>query len=263
MSSNFLVSTATLRAVIDRSAINSGFREAFIAQLIEHGVFTEKAFPSVKLGMVIGEMTRDGKVPIGDDMNTVFNDIRDLDKLPFVRLFHLGELITLAGGRTLAEAPFVASDGMDGLRAIISYMTAAGMMTDSATKILAPSCREGLLQQHPWLADIDVSVLTRENHERWLAEQVAKYGEQHPVAALINASNPEESFSDLHRRDAKMMRSKHPLTKTTAIAMVDVGKIFVVKSDETAHILPRAEFLKLPIDDIGCWLEISEFDVNQ
>ena len=262
MTSNFLVSTATLRAVIAQSAISPEFREAFIAQLTERGVFSEKVFASLNLGMVIGEMVGKQCLPLADDMNTVFNDIRNLDKLPFVKLFHLGELITVAGGRTANEAPFVANEGMDGLRAIISYMANAGMMTDSAVVVLAPACREGLLAQHPWLSEIDVSVVTKENADAWLSEQVAKYGEWHPVAPLLVANGFEESFKETRRRDAKLKLS-HPLIKTTPITMIDVGKIFVVKSDETARVLPRDEFLKLPIDDIGCWMEISEFDVNQ
>lgn len=264
MSSDFLVNTATLRRVIEQSAITPQFREVFMAWLTDHGTFVDNTIPSVKLGMLIGEMTAENGVTIGDDMNTVFGDIRNLDKLPFVKLFHLGELITIAGGQTLAEAPFVANEGMDGLRAIISYMTGAGMMSDSAVLVLAPSCRTSLLEQHPWLSEIDVSVVTPTNADAWLTEQVTKYGERHPVAALVNTINPAESVSDLHMRDAKMMRLKHPIMKTTSIAATDVGKIFVVSIDgQTSRIMPRDEFLSLPIESYDCWKEISKCDINQ
>lgn len=266
MSSDFLVSTATLRRVIEQSTIAPQFREAFMAWLTKHGAFGNNTIPSVKLGMLIGEMTADSNsgVPIGDDMNTVFGDIRNLDKLPFVKLFHLGELITIASGRTLGEAPFVANEGMDGLRAIISYMTDGDMMTDSAVRVLAPTCRTGLLEQHPWLAEIDVSVVTPQNADAWLTEQVMKYGERHPVVALVNTINPAESISDLHMRDAKMMKLKHPVMKTVPIATTDVGKIFVVSIDgKSGSIMTRNEFLTLPIENYSCWEEIGEFDINQ
>lgn len=264
MNSSFLVSTATLRQVIEQSAASQAFREAFIGQLTERGVFSEKVIPSVKLGMLIGAMTADKCVPMGDDMNAVYDNIRNLDKLPYVRLFHLGELITVAGGRTLGEAPFVANDGMDGLRALISYMTNAGMMTDSAVREMAPSCRQGILAQHPWLAEIDVSVVTTKNHESWLIDQVAQRGEWHPVAPLVNTEDPTMTVSDLHRRDARRMKSRHPLMKSVPISASDVGKIFVASIDgQSARIMPRAEFLRLPVDSFDCWEEISEFDVNQ
>ncbi len=264
MLSGHLVSTATLRTVIEQSATSPEFRQRFIDRLSQRGVFRQNVIPSLRLGMIIGEMTTEADFPVGSDMAAAFEDIRDLDKLPYVELFHLGELITVAGGRSLAEAPFVANDGQDGLRALISYMANAGMMTDSAVRVLAPACREGLLQQHPWLAEIDVSVVTTKNHESWLAEQIAKYGERHPVAVLVNTSNSAESVSDLHRRDAKRMKSGHALMKTTPIAQSDVGKIFVVSLDEqSARILPHSEFLRLPIESFDCWEEIGEFDVNQ
>lgn len=66
-------------------------------------------------------------------------------------------------------------------------MSNGGMMTDTAVQVLAPSCREELLRQHPWLAEIDVSAVTKQNADVWLAERVAQYGEYHPVAPLENA----------------------------------------------------------------------------
>lgn len=264
MLSGHLVSTTTLRKVIEQSATSPEFRQRFIDRLSQCGVFRQNVIPSLRLGMIIGEMTTEADFPTGSDMAAAFEDIRNLDKLPYVELFHLGELITIAGGQSLAEAPFVASEGQDGLRAIISYMTNAGMMTDSAVRTLAPACREGLLQQHPWLAEIDVSIVTTKNHARWLAEQVAKYGERHPVAALANPSNPAESVSDLHRRDARRMKSRHPLMKSVPISASDVGMIFVVNLDgKTARIMPRAEFVCLPVDSFDYWEEIGEFDINQ
>ncbi len=264
MNSSFLVSTATLRQVIELSATSQAFREAFIGQLAERGVFSQNVIPSVKLGMLIGAMTAEQCVPMGDDMNAVYDDIRNLDKLPYVRLFHLGELITVAGGRTLDEAPFVANDGMDGLRALVSYMTNAGMMTDSAVRELAPSCRKGLLEQYPWLAEIDVSVVTTKNHERWLIDQVAQRGEWHPVVPLVNTEDPSMTVSDLRRRDARRMKSRHPLMKSVPISASDVGMIFVVNLDgKTARTMPRAEFVCLPVDSFDYWEEIGEFDINQ
>jgi hypothetical protein len=99
-------------------------------------------------------------------------------------IFHLGEMITLGCGATMAEAPFVANDGMHGLRALISHMTNAGMMTDSAVLKLAPQCRAGLIKQYPWLSEIDVSGVTPDNHDIWLTRLAAKYGMQHRVAKL-------------------------------------------------------------------------------
>lgn len=262
---SFLVSTITLRTVIEQSAASQEFRSAFIGWLTERGVFDDNTIPSIRLGMLIAEYAHHC-ISVDDDLNAVFSDIGNLDKLPFVKLFHLGELITLAGGRTLAEAPFVASEGQDGLRAIISYMTNAGMMTETAVHTLRHVCCKGLLEQHPWLAEIDVSVVTTKNHESWLADQVAKYGERHPVAPLVNTEDPTVSVSDLHRRDAKRMNlgRMSPLLKTMPITRSDVGKYFVVSVDgQSARIMTGGEFARIGVDEFDSWIDIGEFDINQ
>jgi hypothetical protein len=45
-------------------------------------------------------------------------------------------------------------------------------------------CKPHLLAQFPQLADVDCSDVNRENCTQWLAEQVAKYGEQFEVKPL-------------------------------------------------------------------------------
>lgn len=262
----YLVSTATLRSVIESSEARPTHKRALIAVLEAAGVFKEPAIGSLQLGILLSCLSGSPALPREPSANVVLSAISDLNKLPWVRLFHLGELITVAGGQTIDDAPFLASEGQDGLRDLISYMTNAGMMTETAVHTLKHVCRKGLLEQHPWLAEIDVSVVTTKNHESWLADQVAKYGERHPVAPLVNTEDTTVSVSDVHRRDAKRMSPGRtsPLLKTTPIKLSDVGKYLVVSPDgQSAQIVTGEEFAKIGVDEFDSWSDIGEFDVNQ
>ena len=68
---------------------------------------------------------------------------------------------------------------------------------------------------------------------------------------------------ELHERDCLRTMFKSSRIRTMQISMADVGKIFVLNFCKTeARIMTREEFLALPIDQIGSWCEVDEFDVN-
>lgn len=180
---NYLVSTATLYNVIMRSAISSEFREACIDYLARHFIFEQNAVELIRPAILLGEMFKQDTPQSIQEMIVLSRDICLQAKLPPVKLFHIGDLITLASGRTLGTAPFVAKNGEQGLRDLVAYMTKTPE-TSYALILLSQKCRVGLLEQHPWLAEVDVTKVTDENEEAWLASLVEKYGEQHPVAVL-------------------------------------------------------------------------------
>ncbi len=65
------------------------------------------------------------------------------------------------------------------------------------------------------------------------------------------------------RHEALRLRRKPQLLLGTVISLADVGKIFVLAADKSSgRVVTREDFLALPLDQIGAWYEIDEFDIN-
>lgn len=103
------------------------------------------------------------------------------------RAFHLGDLITVVTGR------LVSPGHMGAVYEVCDFVTGEAHMTHQlprASKTVTP----WLLEQHPWLADIEVpdfdfpSGISQDDAGRivadWLAGPVAQHGEQHEVTAM-------------------------------------------------------------------------------
>lgn len=93
------------------------------------------------------------------------------------RSFHLGDILSITTRR------LVSPSGMSGIYEILNYMTRDNLFTHQLPRAMR-ECAPELLRQYPQLADIDAKVVTPENFKDWLAEQVAKYGEELPVSRM-------------------------------------------------------------------------------
>lgn len=103
---------------------------------------------------------------------------------PTARHFHLGDILSIATGR------LVAPDHMGGVYRILNFMTGDNLYTHQLPRA-AQECRSALEAQHPWVASIQPPDDFGPDPDSampawfvWLTEQVALYGEQHPVLPL-------------------------------------------------------------------------------
>lgn len=102
--------------------------------------------------------------------------------------FHIGDLITVTTGR------LVAHDHMDAVYRIVDHMLGPGHMTHELPSAMK-DCRPALLEQHPWLGEIDGDDLTSRVRARpgqdvrdvcfgWVDELADRYGAYHEVGQL-------------------------------------------------------------------------------
>ena len=89
--------------------------------------------------------------------------------------FHLGDVLSITTGW------LVSPRGMGGVQDILDFMTGDNLFTHQLPWV---RCKPYLLEQFPQLAEVDASGVNIENHRRWLAEQVAKYGEEFEVKPI-------------------------------------------------------------------------------
>lgn len=110
------------------------------------------------------------------------------DKL---RDFHIADIIT-AGTGTL-----VSLRGMDGVYDILNYMTGDNLFTHQIPRATW-ECMPYLIAQFPWLAEIDSSGATPDNHKEWVRGVVNLYGEMHAVEPLPHDEHERiDPFSEL------------------------------------------------------------------
>lgn len=88
------------------------------------------------------------------------------------REFHLGDILSITTER------LVSPRHMDGVRDILDFMTGANLFTHQLSRACG-EMKPRLLSQHPQLATVDASVVSK----AWLAEQCARYGETLMVQA--------------------------------------------------------------------------------
>jgi len=100
--------------------------------------------------------------------------------------FHLGDVLSITTGC------LVSPDHMDGVNRILQHVVGEPLWTHQLPRA-ADECRPSLLAQHPDLADVEVpdAFDGKEHVERWLAEQVQRYGERRDVRPLA----PQEHTS--------------------------------------------------------------------
>lgn len=93
------------------------------------------------------------------------------------RVFHLGDILSVTTGKLLSPRL------MDGLYDIENHMTGESLYTHQLGRAMT-ACRASLIGQHPQLADVDASSVTRDNWCDWLEAQIAKFGKTLPVEPL-------------------------------------------------------------------------------
>ena len=120
------------------------------------------------------------------------------DKAMSTRNFHIGDILSITTRR------LVSPDLIDGVYRILNYMTGDNLFTHQIPRV-CKECAPELLRQHPHLAEVDASIVTAENCKDWLAEQVAKYGEELPVQRMKEEDHkridPRSELADMVHSD--------------------------------------------------------------
>lgn len=100
------------------------------------------------------------------------------------RSFHLGDILTITTG-LLVSPRHVA-----GIYDILNFMTGDNLFTHQLPRAM-DECSPALLAQHPQLRAVSTpeEFDGKEQVDRWLAEQVARFGEMLPVAPLDPADH--------------------------------------------------------------------------
>jgi hypothetical protein len=88
--------------------------------------------------------------------------------------FHLGDILSIVTGRLISPS------GMKGIYNILSYMKGVNLYTHQLPAA-RDECKPRILEQYPQLANVDASMVNPKNHEKWLSEQVEKFGEKLPI----------------------------------------------------------------------------------
>ncbi len=91
--------------------------------------------------------------------------------------FHLGDVLCVTTGL------LVSPRHIHGVNDILDFMTGDDLCLHQIPRAI-DECKPHLLEQFPKLAEVDVSGVNTENHVQWLAEQVAKYGEEFEVKPI-------------------------------------------------------------------------------
>lgn len=95
------------------------------------------------------------------------------------KTFHLGDILSVTTSR------LVSPRHIGGVYDILGWMTGESLMTHQLPRA-AGECEGPLRAQHPDLAEVEVPEKFggKADVDRWLAEQVAVYGETREVAPL-------------------------------------------------------------------------------
>ena len=89
--------------------------------------------------------------------------------------FTLGEILTVTTGVLLCP--------IDRCYAILNYMLADNLMTHQLPRASRQATPD-ILRQHPQLADIDASIVTRDNWAAFLANQEHRFGHELDLTPL-------------------------------------------------------------------------------
>jgi hypothetical protein len=86
------------------------------------------------------------------------------------RIFHLGDVLSVT------TSVLVSPRSMYGVYDIVQYLTRSEPALDALDASIL-ECRGLLLAQHPQFEDVDTADVEFENWQKWLDEQVARFGE--------------------------------------------------------------------------------------
>jgi hypothetical protein len=94
---------------------------------------------------------------------------------------------------------------MDGLYEILGFMSGDGHITTLGLLAVSDMCRDELLKQYPFLAEIpepefDIDTYGVESIWTWVAEQEAKYGTMLNVEPLVPGSFTRENDLEVIER---------------------------------------------------------------
>jgi hypothetical protein len=125
------------------------------------------------------------------------------------KTFHLGDILSITTSR------LVSPRHIDGVYDILNWMTGDNLFTHQLPRA-SEECEGPLLAQHPDLANVVVPDSFGETADeakaavdRWLAEQVAVYGETREVAPLAaddhTVIDPLTEMQSMIRPDAEII----------------------------------------------------------
>ena len=85
------------------------------------------------------------------------------------RIFALGDVLSITTGK------LVSPRHIEGVYDILNFMTGDNLYTHQLPRV-SRECAPHLLKQHPQLADVDASNVSKDNWQAWMRQQVGKYG---------------------------------------------------------------------------------------
>lgn len=98
--------------------------------------------------------------------------------------FHISDILSIITGR------MISYKGLNGLYDILKFMTQSDDVHRLMSLIAIDSCKPIILEKYPQLKEINICGL-EENPEKWVNEQIVKYGEY-----LLVDTIPEGSYED-------------------------------------------------------------------
>jgi hypothetical protein len=112
--------------------------------------------------------------------------------------YHLGDILSIT------TSHLVSPRMMDGVYDILNWMTGESLFTHQLLRA-HDICGPNLLEQFPQLREVDSSEVTQKNWEKWLKEQIKKYGETFQVMRLpegvYQPQNPVKELVDMVGQD--------------------------------------------------------------
>lgn len=94
------------------------------------------------------------------------------------RSFHIGDILSITTGR------LVAPGHMSAVHEILDWMTGDSLFTHQLPRA-SDECGPALREQHPDLGAVEAPEFADPAHvDRWLTEQVDRFGERREVSAL-------------------------------------------------------------------------------
>jgi len=113
------------------------------------------------------------------------------------REFHLGDILSVTTG------VLASPEGMSGLYEILNYITQDSLQTLALIRA-ADEAKPYLLEQHPWLREIETEDIAGENWREKLNVLIEKHGEYHAVRPM----HPEDHEDVDPMEDARRLGFK-------------------------------------------------------
>lgn len=125
--------------------------------------------------------------------------------------FKLAQILSVVGDKLVCE--------MGGVYEILNYMTGDNLFTHQLPRA-QKAAKPALIEQYPFLTDIDDSSVTTENWRQWLDRQIALYGEALDVIPITEWTRMDpivELKAMTHGKDV-------PIIGVTDKGIIDLGK---------------------------------------